>query len=85
MAVGFVGTSWSYDFTIRGVRYREHIPEARKKEQALVAEAKARDDVFNGRYGQQPRGNILFSEFVEKVYHLWAENNHQAPYDSAYK
>jgi hypothetical protein len=39
MAVKKRGKRWWYDFTIRGVRYRESIPEAQNKQDALNVEA----------------------------------------------
>jgi integrase len=54
---------WRYAFTIRGVRYRAAIPEARTKFEAEQAELEAKKAVFEGRYGR-PTGEIGFAEFV---------------------
>ena len=48
MTVKKRGGRWHFSFQIKGVRYREAIPEARTKFQAEQAEAKARDQVFQG-------------------------------------
>jgi integrase len=63
---------WNYAFCIRGVRYRKAIPEARTKFQALQAETKAKEDVYNRRYGTE-ESNISLKEFVEKVFLPWAK------------
>ena len=49
MTVKKRGGRWHFSFQIKGVRYREAIPEARTKFQAEQAEAKARDQVFHLR------------------------------------
>src|SRR4051794_34132713 len=59
---------------IRGVRYKKAIPEARNKYQAQAAEARARDDVFRGRYGDE-QSDVTLKEFVEKVYLSWSKDN----------
>jgi integrase len=63
---------WYYRFQIRGQRYCQAVPEARTKWQAEQAEAKAKDDVFNRRYGNEPSG-ITLKEFVEKIFLPWAK------------
>jgi integrase len=68
------GGTWWYDFHIRGERYRKAIPEARTKAQAELAEVKAKEAVFAGRYGSD-LSNITLREFVEKVYLPWARDN----------
>lgn len=65
---------WRYAFTIRGVRYRAAIPEARTKFEALQAELEAKKAVFEGRYGR-PSGGHDFVKFVEEVYVPWAREN----------
>ena len=64
MTVKKRGGHWYFDFQIRGVRYREAIPEARTKFQAEQAETKARDQVFQGTYGTSQLGNQDFGQFV---------------------
>lgn len=65
---------WGYDFMIRGVRYREAIPEAQTKQEALQVEAEARRAVYEGRYGRQMR-SISFEKFVREVFLPYAEQN----------
>ncbi len=76
---------WRYAFTIRGVRYRAAIPEARTKYEAEQAETEARQAVFEGRYGR-PTGETSFAEFVgdpeaaneefaEATYLAWAKES----------
>ncbi len=68
------GSVWCYAFCIRGIRYRRSVPEARTKWQAEQAEAKAKNDVYEGRFGSEP-SNITLKEFVKKQYLLWAKEN----------
>jgi integrase len=65
---------WRYAFTIRGVRYRAAIPEARTKFEALQAELEAKKAVFEGRYGR-PSGEHGFEQFVKTVYLPWAREH----------
>ncbi|HEX8502817.1 MAG TPA: site-specific integrase [Pyrinomonadaceae bacterium] len=65
---------WRYAFTIRGVRYRASIPEARTKFEAEQAEIAAKRAVFDGTYGR-PAGERDFVDFVERVYKPWARDN----------
>jgi integrase len=74
MAVRKRGTRWLYDFMIRGVRYRESIPEAQNRHEALQAEAHARKSVYEGRYGRAMR-STLFEKFVEEVFLPYAHTN----------
>jgi hypothetical protein len=46
---------WRYAFTIRGVRYRASIPEARTKYEAEQAETEAKKEVFKGEIWQALR------------------------------
>ena len=75
MTVKKRGGRWHFSFQIKGGRYREAIPEARTKCQAEQAEAKARDQVFQGTYGTSQLGNQGFSEFVSETYLPWAKAN----------
>lgn len=68
---------WRYAFTIRGVRYRAAIPEARTKYEAEQAELEAKKDVFEGRYGR-PSGGQDFVQFVEEIYKPWARENRRS-------
>jgi hypothetical protein len=59
---------------IRGVRYRESIPEAQNKHEALQAEAQARKAVYEGRYGRAIR-STPFERFVEEVFLHYAHSS----------
>jgi hypothetical protein len=61
------GKRWYTDFTIRGRRFREAIPEARTQAQAERAEAKLREEVYQGRYGN-PGDKWTLAEFVQQRY-----------------
>lgn len=78
MAVENRGTAkrprWRYAFTIRGVRYRAAIPEARTQYEAERAEVEAKQAVYERRYGR-PIGGRGLVDFVEKVYRPWAREN----------
>jgi integrase len=67
MAVENRGTKknprWRYAFTIRGVRYRAAVPEARTQFEAEQAEVAAKKAVFDGAYGR-PTGAHDFAKFV---------------------
>jgi len=65
---------WYYDFMIKGTRYTSRIPGARKKAEALLAEGKARHEVYQGTYGR-PKGEDAFIEYAENVYLPWAREN----------
>jgi hypothetical protein len=69
--------TWYYDFMIRRVRYREAIPEARTEAEAKCAETKARQEVYEGRYGK-PRGSTPFKQFVQEQYLPWARTNNRS-------
>jgi hypothetical protein len=70
VSVKKISNTWHYYFRVNGARYRKAIPEARTKYQAQEAEAKARDDVFEGKYGKKANAT-LFKAFVNFV--LWQE------------
>lgn len=63
---------WYIRFQIRGVRYTRAVPEAATKWQAEQAEAKAKNEVFEGKYGSEP-SSISLKEFVEKVFLPWSK------------
>ncbi len=71
MSVYQIRGHWHYRFTIRGVRYRKAIPEARTKRQAEQAEQKSRNEVFEKKWGEIGRRN--FADFVENVYIPYAK------------
>ena len=72
---GRKGTHWIYDFRVRGVRYRGSFPEARTKWQAEQAEAKIKQEVFEGRFGLVQSGTIKFDKFIDEIYMPWAKAN----------
>jgi integrase len=80
MSVFKRGDRWHYAFSIRGIRYRKGIPEARTKFEAERAEVEAKKAVFEGRYGA-PAGEDDFMEFVEKVFLPWSRANKRSWYD----
>jgi hypothetical protein len=74
------GDIWYYDFMIRRIRYRAAIPEARTKSQAEQAEAQARLEVYQGKYGK-PEGSSSFVAFVKETYLPWSKLNKRSSYD----
>ncbi|MGH9752678.1 MAG: tyrosine-type recombinase/integrase [Blastocatellia bacterium] len=67
MAVNKRGSVWYYDFMIRRRRYRGAIPEARTKAQAERVETIKREEVYAGKYSDEPEA-ITFREFTERLY-----------------
>jgi integrase len=65
--------TWYYKFTVDGRTYRKAIPEATNKKQAEIAEASAKTDVFNAKYGRKG-GQAIFSDFV------WIEETQTSEY-----
>ncbi len=80
MSVYKRGDRWHYAFCIRGVRYREAIPEARTKYEAEKAETRVRNSIYEGRYGR-PSGGHDFLKFAEGVYLPWSKENKRSWYD----
>lgn len=74
---------WYYDFMIRRRRYREVIPEARTKADAIEAEVKAREEVYAGRYGA--RRFPTLREYCDRVLIPWINTNHQSAIKSLYR
>jgi integrase len=60
---------------VRGVRYRGVIPEARTKKEAEQAEAKIRQEIFEGRFGQFDLGSEKLANFIEKTFLPWSKVN----------
>ena len=73
---------------VRGVKYYRQVPEAHTKEQARVAEATLRKEIFEGRYGRdgQEIGSTDFVKFVREVFlpsaHGRLKDTHQVDYVS---
>ncbi|MEW6212147.1 MAG: site-specific integrase [Acidobacteriota bacterium] len=68
---------WYYYIKIRGARYRGAIPEARVKSQAMEAERKIRDQIFEGKYQtaqSKKASEKTLKEFVEGTYLPWARD-----------
>lgn len=74
---------WRFAFTIRGVRYRASIPEARTKFEAEQAEIAAKKAIFDGTYGR-PAGERDFVDFVEREYEPWARENKRSWRNESY-
>jgi integrase/recombinase XerD len=73
MAVYKRGERWFVKFQIKNVKVWRTIPEARTKAQAQRAEARIKEEVYAGKYGQSIAP--LFSQFVEEIYDPWAKAN----------
>ncbi|MDX6696073.1 MAG: hypothetical protein QOF02_3676 [Blastocatellia bacterium] len=61
---------WEARLQIRGVKYRRSLPEAQNKQQALLAEAALRQEIYEGRYGREGQevGSTDFVEFCKEVF-----------------
>lgn len=61
---------WEIRLQIRGVKYHRSVPEAQNKQQALIAEATLRREIYEGRYGRdgQEIGSTDFVKFCKEVY-----------------
>src|SRR6266542_254211 len=64
-----------YRFRVNGVRCRGGIPEAGTKWDEEQAEAKLKQDVFEGKYGTPASGKDNLREFIEKEYLPHAKAN----------
>jgi hypothetical protein len=80
MTVRKRGSRWWYDFRLRGIRYREPVPEAQTKAEAIQAEAKIRSDLFGGRYGGIRLTPVL-TDWINDTYLPWAHSNKRSWYD----
>src|SRR5262249_44006973 len=63
---------WYFRFCIRGTRYGQAVPEARTKWQAEQAEAKAKQEAFEGKYCPKP-SNTTLRDFIEKEFMPWSK------------
>lgn len=61
---------WEIRLQIRGVKYHRSEPEAQNKQQALIAEATLRREIYEGRYGRdgQEIGSTNFVKFCKEVF-----------------
>lgn len=74
MAVRKRGDVWHLDVKIDGIRYRHACPAATNKKQALQAEAKLRQEIFEGKYN--PRKEVVrFADFMDQTYLPWSKAN----------
>ena len=67
-------TSYFYQFEIDGVTYKQTVKSARNKAQALRAETKAREEVYNRTY-RPPDKSPKIEAFIADVYLPWAKGN----------
>jgi len=65
---------WQVDLMIDGIRYRQSIPEATNKKQALQAEMKIRQEIFEGKYNKR-RDLVRFADFIDQTYLPWSKAN----------
>ncbi len=79
-------TSYGYDFRDRvtNTRYRKIVTLARTKWDAEQAEIKAKQDLFEKRYGVEEKGTELLSEFLDEIYLPWSKANKKSWRDDAY-
>lgn len=75
MTVRKRGAVWYYDFQIRGIRYREAIPEAQTKAEAREAETKAKRDVFDGVWQSKRHQAPTLRKYVDDVFLPWSKAN----------
>ena len=74
MSVRKRGEVWYLDLKIDGIRYRPACPEATTKKQTLQAEAKLRQQIFEGKF--KPRKEMTrFAAFVEETYLPYSKAN----------
>lgn len=83
MSVYKRGNRWNFDFCIRRRRYREVIPEARTKAQALEAESRAREEVYAGKFGARRIPDL--ETYCVKVFEPWVNNNHLSARQTRYR
>lgn len=78
--------SYGYYFRDRVTkqRYRKIVPLARTKWEAEQAEVKARQEIFDKRYGVEEKGKDLLSDFLDELYLPWSKANKKSWQDDAY-
>src|SRR5437762_301386 len=69
------GKSWYTDFYFEGGRHRQRIPGARVRHEAVQAETKIKNDLFQKTYGPPILRDKPLAKFVEEDFLPWAENN----------
>jgi integrase len=71
------GNRWWYDFSVRHIRYRGALPEARTKRQAVDIEDRLRFSIYEGK--DSTRNTTALSEFVDEIFWPWALANYSTP------
>lgn len=67
MAVKQIGNTWYYRFKIKGREYYKAIPEATDKEDAIIAETRVKNDIFQGKYETEKyTKDFTFNELKDK-------------------
>jgi integrase len=79
-------TSYGYYFRDRvsNTRYRKIVPLARTKWDALQAEIKAKQEIFDKRFGEKEKGKDQLSDFLDQIYLPWSKANKKSWRDDAY-
>ena len=69
--------SYGYYFRDRvsNTRYRKIVPLARTKWDAEQAEIKAKQEIFEKRFGVAEKGTVVLSDFLDEVYLPWSKAN----------
>ena len=73
------GKTWYTDFYFEGGRHRQRIPGARVRHEAVQAETKIKNDLFQKTYGPPILKDKPLAKFVEEDFLPWAENNKKQP------
>ena len=73
------GKSWYTDFYFEGGRHRQRIPGARVRHEAVQAETKIKNELFQKTYGPPILKDKPLAKFVEEDFLPWAENNKKQP------
>lgn len=73
------GKTWYTDFYFEGERHRQRIPSARIRPDAVKAETKIKNNLFQRTYGPPVLKDKPLARFVEEDYVPWAENNKKQP------
>ena len=76
------GTISETGLPIRGIG--KIVPLARTKWDAEQAEIKAKQELFEKRYGVEEKGTDLLSEFLDQVYLPWSKTNKKSWRDDSY-
>ena len=74
MAVRKRGKKWYYDFMINHNRYVQVIPCARTQREAQEAEAKAKLEVYEGKFETRVV-SVSFKDFFEQTFLPWSKTN----------